>query len=550
MKKTLKFSLILAATILFFTSSEVNAQSLKEAHRLLENESYTNALLMYNALVKEEPTNMKFGYFLTHAYLHVGELDSAKMVMAKYSNNASDPYFMLGTAGIAFRDKNWAIAKDMLNQALAKVSAEKKGSIVYDRDFLIVMADALYTGGADKEVCEIGVDAILKNLSKDPKDYELLIAAGKIYYAVPDGTNALKFYKSALDIKDNLPAAHVGYGQVYRLIKQYGSAEIKFQDALKLDPEFAPAYREIAEMNYDIEDYGKAIQFYKEYLSKSEKTSLNLRRFAIIQYNGKDYKGTIATTKEYLAGEPSNADMLVLQAYAYDMVGDSVNTIAAFDKYFGVVEPVKIKAYDFELYGMNHKKMGNDSIAVLNFEKAVALDSTKSMLLADVAVYYFKKKDWDATTATYKRKEKLENGLSQAEYFALGRAFYFGKKYEEGIQAFDSLISQKPDFALAYYWKGNCQSQIEVLDSSKLGLARPTFQYFIQLASATPNKFKTQLINAYDYLGYFYAVNQDNPEFKDSWAALARDAYQKILTIDPENKGAQENLKNIPAPRK
>lgn len=109
------------------------------------------------------------------------------------------------------------------------------------------------------------------------------------------------------------------------------------------------------------------------------------------------------------------------------------------------------------------------------------------------------------------------------------------------------MISQKPDFALSYYWKGNCQSQIEVLDSSKMGLARPTYQYFIELASPTPDKFKTQLITAYDYLGYFYAVNQDNPEFKDSWAALARDAVRKkILVIDPSNKGAQENLKKIP----
>ncbi|MBK6681603.1 MAG: hypothetical protein IPG53_17145 [Ignavibacteriales bacterium] len=62
---------------------------------------------MYNALVKEEPTNMKFGYFLSHAYLHVGELDSAKKVMEKYANNGSDPYYMLGTAAIAFRDKIW-----------------------------------------------------------------------------------------------------------------------------------------------------------------------------------------------------------------------------------------------------------------------------------------------------------------------------------------------------------------------------------------------------------------------------------------------------------
>ncbi len=551
MKKKILLSLFVVVGAFTFAATNANAQSLKEANRLLENESYTNALIMYNDLVKNDPGNMQYGYFLAHGYLHIDKRDSARMVIEKYSaTHASDPYYLLGSAALHFRDDKDAMALDLLTQALNKVSTEKKGAIVYDTQFLIDMADAVYSGGGDKAVCELAIDAILKNLSKDPKNYELLVAAGKIYYTVPDGTNALKFYKNALDIKSDLPAAHVGYGQVYRLIKQFGSAEIKFQDALKLDPDYAPAYREIAEMNNEIEDYAKAIQFYKDYLTRSEKTLINLRRFAIIQYNGSDFKGTISTINEFLAVDPKNSDMLQLQAYAFNNLGDSLSAVAIFDKYFSVVDPAKTKAYDFELYGNNQKKLGQDSIAAISYLKAVDLDSTKSLLLADVAAYYFKKKDWDATTAAYKQKEKLENGLSQVEYYALGRAYYFGKKYEEGIVAFDSLLSQKADFAMGYYWKGNCQSQIEVLDSTKLGLAKPTYEKFIEIASATPDKFKAQLIISYDYLGYYYMVNSDKPEFKDIWAENARKAYEAILVLDPNNQAAKDNLKAIPAPKK
>lgn len=543
MKKTILLSLLLVVGA--FTLS--NAQNLKDAHKYLENESYTNALLTYNALLAEEPANIKYGYFLAHAYMHVAKNDSAKMVLDKFAaTSAGDPYYMLGAATLAFRDKNFALAKDLLTQALNKVSSEKKGTTVYDTEFLIDMADAIYVGGADKEICEIGIDAILKNLSKDAKNYDLLISAGKIYYTIPDGTNALKFFKSALDIQSNKPAAHVGYGQVYRLIKQFGSAEVKFQDALKLNPDYAPAYREIAEMNYDMEDFTKAIQFYKEYLQKSEKTLSNLRRFSIIQYNGNDFAGTVATTNEYLAVDSKSSDMWVLQAYAYDMLGDSSKAITAFDKYFTVIDPAKIKAYDYELYGKNQKKMGNDSISALNYIKAVDLDSTKSSLLADVASYYFKKKDWESAAKSYKKKEQIERGLAQREYYNLGMAYYFGKNYDAGVVAFDSLLSQKSDFALGYFYKALCLSQIETLDSTKFGIAKPVFDSFIEIAGKTADKFKTQLINAYDYMGYFYFQSQDKPEFKDTWKQNFRDAYEKILVLDPNNQGAKDNLKLVP----
>ncbi|KAB2907357.1 MAG: tetratricopeptide repeat protein [Ignavibacteriales bacterium] len=549
MKKTILLSLFLVMGAFILSASETGAQSLKKANKLLENESYTNALIEYNDLVKEEPGNVMYGYYLVNAYLQVERIDSAGMVLQRYeAAGAGDPYYLLASAALALNSKNNQLAKDLITQALTKVSSEKKDMIVYDPDFLVAMANSVAFGRGDKDVCELGIDAILKTLSVDSKNYDLLIAAGKLYYTVPDGTNALKYYKAALDIEDNKPAAYVGYGLVYRLIAQYGSAEIEFQKALAIDPDYAPAYREIAEMNNQMEDYPKAIQFYKEYLARSEKTLLNLRRYAIIQYNGSDYQGTIATTEEFLREDPNNADMLKLEAYSYNNLGDSVKVVELMDRFFDAAksDPTKVKAYDYELYGNAQKKLGNELATVKAYEKAVELDSTKSLLLTDVAAYYFKEKNWDMAIYYYQLKERIENGLSLVEYFALGRAYFFAKKYTEGAEAFDVLLKNKPDFAIGYYWKGNCETQIEAHDSSKVGLARVSYEKFIELASAEPSKYKAQLISAYDYMGFFYYSQKDNPEYKSTWAASARNAYQQILSLDPSNKSAADNLKAIP----
>ncbi|MBK6681605.1 MAG: hypothetical protein IPG53_17155 [Ignavibacteriales bacterium] len=48
--------------------------------------------------------------------------------------------------------------------------------------------------------------------------------------------------------------------------------------------------------------------------------------------------------------------MLVLQAYAFDMIGDSVNTLLPLLINILAWLTLQVKAYDFELYGLNHKR--------------------------------------------------------------------------------------------------------------------------------------------------------------------------------------------------
>ena len=68
----------------------------------------------------------------------------------------------------------------------------------------------------------------------------------------------------------------------------------------------------------------------------------------------------------------------------------------------------------------------------------------------------------------------------------------------------------------------------------KLALAKPYYEKFIELADAT--KFKSDLINAYSYLGSYYSQTNKPQEAANAW--------KKVKELDPANKNANEALKN------
>ena len=65
-----------------------------------------------------------------------------------------------------------------------------------------------------------------------------------------------------------------------------------------------------------------------------------------------------------------------LKAYSYDKMGDSLNAKKYFEEFFSKVNPDKIGPNDYATYGKVLLKFpGNDSLAAIYVDKAVALDT-------------------------------------------------------------------------------------------------------------------------------------------------------------------------------
>ena len=92
-----------------------------------------------------------------------------------------------------------------------------------------------------------------------------------------------------------------------------------------------------------------------------------------------------------------------------------------------------------------------------------------------------------------------------------------------------------PDLAVAYFWKARVNTNFD--PESKLGLAKPFYEQFIEKAAADNGKFKKELIESYQYLGYYYYLQEDNAKSITYW--------QEVLKLDPENKQATEVIKQL-----
>jgi Tfp pilus assembly protein PilF len=71
----------------------------------------------------------------------------------------------------------------------------------------------------------------------------------------------------------------------------------------------------------------------------------------------------------------------------------------------------------------------------------------------------------------------------------------------------------------------------------KTTAAKDYWEQYIALAEVTPEKYKKNLLNTYSNLAYYFIQKDDN--------AKAKECYNKILLLDPNNKEAKENLKAL-----
>ena len=93
----------------------------------------------------------------------------------------------------------------------------------------------------------------------------------------------------------------------------------------------------------------------------------------------------------------------------------------------------------------------------------------------------------------------------------------------------------QPNMTLGYLWEARTKSNLD--PESEKGLAQPYYSKLIEMAQATPEKNKDDLVEAYSYLGYYHLLKQELVASKSYW--------KKVLELNPEDVRAKEALKAI-----
>lgn len=535
-KFLIKGNLIFVLSLLI--SGAVSGQSLNEGKKLFENHKYAEAEKMFLSLCEKE--NKPVNFFETGKILLIlNKIDEAKSYFSKAANaDKENLLYQAGEGFIALKAKDTAKANAVFNKIVENDE--------YDTPAIYLEIADMYNKLSITDN-KFAVNLLLnyKNSKKYKKSAEFFLIMGYLNSNGSNASLAIENFNNAIYFDDELVEPYLAIAKIYQKIKNYTDAESNLNTALNLDTTFAPTYLEYSEFYSNTKQYEKAVTSYKKYMDLSEVTENKKAEYATLLFLAKMYQESINEIKDIINTKYFDKQLSHILAYNYFFVNDYNEGVKAFEKYFKTIPENEITATDYEYYGKLNMGINIDSTALQSLNKAVNMDSSKTILYGDIAALYFKMKKWDDAANNYKLKIAATGKLSLKEYFDLGRCYMIKKDYNNADSTYAKVIEIKPDFPLGYLMSARAKSSIDT--TSELGLAKANYEKFIELAekSSTPEKYKADLIEAYSYLGYFYYLKKEDPAYSTNWQELFKQNWNKVLVLDPNNVQAKEALKTV-----
>ncbi|HEY9048385.1 MAG TPA: tetratricopeptide repeat protein [Ohtaekwangia sp.] len=525
MKEVMKRAWSGGIMLLFFIAAATLAvaqelPAVKQARQQMEIEQTNKAVATLTEAVKANPADASLLYYLGLAQIANGEKEKAEISFQKgLEVNPKEALNLAGKGYLRMLENNVTEAKTQLDQALAQTKS--KNASVLKAVATAYLANDKFTNDA--------LTLLQKAKSINSSDYETFILLGDTYTKLVKGGDAVSAFETAssLDPKNGTPQYKIGV--VYQRSKNLGSAEEHFKNAIAADPNYALAYKELGELYYNQKKAADAVKAYEKYLSLTERPEPAKLRYAFFLFMAKDYKKANTVFEEL--SKRADVSATVYKYYAYSLVesGELAKSEQIFDLYFAKAPQSEIQASDYVYVAKMYQKQAKDSLAILNFKKSLTLEKNAD-IAQTVAETYYKQKKYPEAIDAYKELRGIKTKLSSQELLALGRSYYFAKKFNEADTTFGQLSEAQPTYTTGFAWRARSVANLD--PDLKLGLAKPYFDKVVEIAEANPDKSKTKpdLIDAYSYLGYYYDTKGD---FK-----TAKEIFEKLKAIDPTNEKA------------
>ncbi len=520
--------IVIATGIIF--AMNVSAQTLQEAQKEIDNESYFKAKqILFKLLKDENVTKTDVYYYLGNAFLKSDDPDSAKLFYKMVYNNESR--YALGYVAngrLALLAKNKAEAKQNFDRAL-QTSKMKNANIYYE------IGDAYFR----PEV--IDLQAAISNFEAaynlDNKNTTIMLALGDAYLenAVNDNTmggKAMNKYEAATEVNNKLPIAWIKIGRLSVRGRIYDQAIEAFKKALAIDPNYAVVYKELAEAYYLSHQYDQVQPNFEKYLALSPGDNQARTTLASLIFQSKDYDKAIEESNKGLKNNPNNYIFQRIIAFS-DFELKRYKEAYEANQSFWSNPARKVKDIDY-IYSARIASAVGDTTAALNYFKiALANDSANCDLLGEFGKTLYIARHYDEAVAQYNLKKEKCGSLSSLDVYYLGRAYFTLGDSIMADTTFAEFAARNPTSPDGYYWRARTNLKIGAPEDFK---AFPYYKKYIEVAGGEPEKYKRNLAEAYDYLGAYYFEKDKNS---------SKENFMKALELDPTDEFATEFMKQF-----
>jgi len=549
------FEIALLLTILA-GGIRVHAQDLQAAFKLTRAERFEDASAAFKSLLQKNLNDGDIYYYYGENFLQeyysdttnnsFKELsDSAKILFSRgTSAEPANPLNYIGLGQIALMLRDMSKAQQNFSKAMSLLPSKANKGLVMAPDkqatVYIKLANAYIKAGINDTAMVFGA---LRSAEKlDSKNYDLYIVKGDAYiFLLNDGSKAISNYNMAQSLNPKSPFAKLRIGQLWMRARNYKDALTYYQDVVKIDSTFAPAYRELGSLLSRANRNDEAQQNYKKFLRLSGGNTTARIQYVNTLIELKDYTEAINQLNEIMKTDTSNNDLNRALAYSYFETGQYEKGLVFSKKFFRRADLSKVRATDFAYLGRLFAKTKQDSLAQDMLVKAFKMDTSHSELLSEAAMSLIKLKKYDKAIDIYTMKITLKKAIPN-DYYNLGKVYYNTKswgKVDSTLAYYNTLM---PEHVQGYLWRARALVNIDT--TSKLGLAKPVYETMIEKAKTDTVKNAKELMEAYSYLAYYNLV-----QFKDTkdqqFGLKSIEFCNKVLAIQPADPGYTEKAKAI-----
>lgn len=535
--------------LVFIGSSSVFAQSLADAKKAIDAEQYQKAKSMLKNLTVTQADKDENFFYLGWVYLKQDYTDSAKTAFNKgIAVNPKSGLNYAGLGAVARLDKDKAGATTSFNQAVSLAGKNSKPYVYVGKAYLLPTTS---DGKISVDDASAAIAVLSKGKAINPKDVELLITLGDAYASQIKSNEAYQAYSDANTADPKNPGAKVATGVLWRYANNFEDSEKQFQEALAIDPNYGPAYREWAETdnrwaNADPKmasvKIKQAVEEYKKYLSLTDLSVESQMRYADFLISAGQFQELQAVAADLSKSSKSNLRAYRYLAYAALENKDYPAGLTAMNTWLSKADPKRIVPRDYLYLGRLQMASGQDSVGINTLRKTLALDSTQTDVYGEIAKSLFRGKKYLQAGDAYKLvTQKGGRSVKLTDYFYEGISYYYG--YDEKKPGADSVIAKAdsafsyvtqkaPTTSDAYVYRARVNELKDKDRNNIVGYAKPFYEKYIELVNAKgspDDKTKKNLAEAYVYLGTY-------AEFKEKDLAKATDNYTKARDNDPTNK--------------
>lgn len=512
-------------------------------------------------------------------YYNADRFDKAKTILEKTLNDASTDkatsYFYLGS--LAMRDNNIAGATENFNKGVQanpaygynyvglgeialkngnKSEAEKLFKQALEgnkKDASVMAAIARAYFNVDPTLYAKEIDKNIQNAMKASKNKEaqIYVLKGDMAKGTDIG-QAAGFYEQAIiydeESGDVNPEAYVKYSNLYNKVNP-DFAIAKLVELNEKLPTSALAQSELAEKYYDGNQFTKAAEQYGKYIKNPNHFQGDEQRYSGLLYFGKKYQESLDVATQVLAADPDNEYMQRMVMLNKAALKDFTGAEAAAAKLFAHTN-AKFTATDYSTYGDILSELKRPQEAIDAYTKAYELNPEKNkQMLAEISSMYNDLAN-DVKAVEFMQKYVDAGDASLNDYFILSNRYKnLGLSLPEGSPeraeaanngikyidlALEGAANKGPLYrnkATLIMVRDGAETTPELIQTYKDMLAA------YDEDPANKEKYADAYKTAYTRMGSYFMQEGDN--------AQAREYFQKVLEIDPENTPVQEVLKKL-----